>query len=75
MLSNTSNVSSKLCLADFLNAADTMGIERNVVFKLIDNMHNAFPKWKTLIDSSFLSDEMKDAYERLTISRLDRLSV
>lgn len=65
----------KLCLADFLNAADTMGIERNVVFKLIDNMHNAFPKWKTLIDSSFLSDEMKDAYERLTISRLDRLSV
>lgn len=66
---------SKLCLADFLNAADTMGIERNVVLRLIRNMQKALPKWLLLIRSSFLSDDLKDAYEKMVISRLNRLSL
>lgn len=66
---------SKLSLADFLNAADTMGIERNVVLRLIRNMQKALPKWLLLIRSSFLSDDLKDAYEKMVISRLNRLSL
>jgi len=66
---------SKLRLDDFLNAGKSMGLEVNVVKRLIDNMHKALPKWKLLIRASFLNDDMKDAYERLLLSRLARLQV
>jgi serine/threonine-protein kinase HipA len=65
---------SKLQLNDFLKAAATMGLEQNVVIHLIENMRKALPKWKQLIQDSFLSEEMKDRYEQLIISRLSRLS-
>ena len=66
---------SKLQLKDFIKAATTMGIEENVVMHLIDKMHKALPKWKSLIQNSFLSEEMKDRYEQLILSRLERLEV
>ncbi len=65
---------SKLQLNDFLKAAATMGLEHNVVMRLIENMRKALPKWKQLIQDSFLSEEMKDRYEQLIVSRLSRLS-
>ena len=65
---------SKLQLNDFLKAAATMGLEQNVVIHLIENMRKALPKWKQLIQDSFLSEEMKEKYEQLIISRLSRLS-
>ena len=64
---------SSLKLDDFLRAATTMGLEANVVLHLIENMRKALPKWKSLIQSSFLSEDMKDRYERLIMSRMDRL--
>ena len=64
---------TKLRMNDFLNAAKTMGLEINVVQHLITGLHKALPKWQKLIYESFLSDEKKQAYEELIISRLDRL--
>lgn len=64
---------TKLRLADFLNAAKTMGLEEKVVQRLVAGLHKVFPKWQQLIKDSFLSEEQKQAYEELVVSRLDRL--
>ena len=64
---------TKLRLNDFVNAAKTMGLEENLVYNLVGSLHKALPKWKQLIQSSFLSDEMKKEYEELVMSRLSRL--
>jgi serine/threonine-protein kinase HipA len=50
-----------------------MGLNRNVVVRLIENMHKILPKWLELIQNSFLTDDMKEAYERLIADRLERL--
>ena len=60
-------------LADFLNAAKTMGLEENVVQRLVAGLHKVFPKWQQLIKDSFLSEDQKQAYEELVIVRLNRL--
>ncbi len=64
---------SNLKLSDFLNCATSMGLDETVVMRLIANMHKCLPKWKLLIQESFLSAEMKECYEKLIISRLNRL--
>lgn len=64
---------SKFNLNDFLKAGTSMGLDTNVMLRLIDNMHKSFPKWKVLIKDSFLNDEMKENYEKLIVSRLNRL--
>ena len=38
-------------------------------------MHKAVPKWRSLIQSSFLTADMKEKYEQLVMLRLDRLHV
>ena len=73
MALSLSGKKSNLKLNDFLRSASTMGLDGNVVLHLIDNMRKAIPKWKSLIQSSFLSEEMKDRYEQLVISRMNRL--
>ena len=64
---------TKLRLDDFLKAAKTMGLEENVVQRLVAGLHKVFPKWQQLIKDSFLSDDQKQAYEELVIARLNRL--
>ncbi len=64
---------SKLQLKDFLKAGESMGLEEKVITHLIGNMQKALPKWKMLIQSSFLTEEMKVKYEQLVTSRLERL--
>lgn len=64
---------TKLRLTDFLNTTKTIGLEENVVLRLIASLHNALPKWQALIRNSFLSEDMKKAYEELIISRLAKL--
>ena len=64
---------AKLRLADFLNIAETMGLEKNVVQRLIAGLHKTLPKWQQLIKDSFLSKEQKQAYEELMVDRLNRL--
>jgi len=63
----------KLRLDDFLSAAKTMGLEENVVLRLIDSLQKTLPKWQTFIRDSFLSEGMKCAYMELITSRLARL--
>ena len=50
-----------------------MGLEENVVQRLVAGLHKVFPKWQQLIKVSFLSEDQKQAYEELVIARLDRL--
>ncbi len=64
---------TKLRLDDFLKAANTMGLEENVVLRLIAGLHKALPKWQALIKDSFLCEEMKADYSALITSRLARL--
>ena len=64
---------SKLQLKDFLKAGEAMGLEEKVITHLIGNMQKALPKWRMLIQSSFLTEEMKVKYEQLVTSRLERL--
>ena len=64
---------NKLKLANFLQAAATMGLEEKIVLRLIASMNKALPKWKMLIHSSFLSEDMKKAYEDTIVKRLERL--
>ncbi|MCR5394331.1 MAG: HipA domain-containing protein [Bacteroidales bacterium] len=64
---------SNLCMKEFLNAAKTMGLEEIVVQRLVSGLHKALPKWKQIIQESFLSAELKQAYEELIVSRLNRL--
>ena len=64
---------AKIRLEDFLNAAKNMGLEGNVVLRLITGFHKTLPKWEKLIRESFLCEEMKEKYWELIISRLSRL--
>ncbi len=50
-----------------------MGLEENVVLRLIASLQKMLPKWQTLIQQSFLSEDMKRAYIDLITSRLARL--
>ena len=65
---------SRLKLSDFLKASATMGIEENVTMQLIASMKNALPAWAELINNSFLSKDMKDAYLELIDKRIKALS-
>ena len=64
---------SKLRLEDFLKAGAVMGLEETVIKRLIASFQKALPRWQQLIRQAFLSDEMKEHYEQLVLSRLDRL--
>jgi toxin-antitoxin system, toxin component, hipA family len=64
---------TKLHVADFLNTARTIGLEESVVLRLIKGLQKALPKWQVLIQSSFLDENMKKAYQELIMSRLSRL--
>ena len=63
----------QLLVADFLNTARTIGLEESVVLRLINGLQKALPKWQVLIQSSFLDENMKKAYQELIMSRLSRL--
>ena len=65
---------SRLKLSDFLKASATMGIEENVTMQLIASMKNALPAWVELINNSFLSKDMKEAYLELIDKRIKALS-
>lgn len=65
---------SRLNLSDFLKASATMGIEENVTMQLIASMKNALPAWAELINNSFLSKDMKEAYLELIDKRIKALS-
>ena len=65
---------SRLKLSDFLKFSATTGIEENVTMQLIASMKNALPTWAELINNSFLSKDMKEAYLELIEKRIKALS-
>ena len=58
----------------YFSASATMGIEENVTMQLIASMKNALPAWAELINHSFLSKDMKEAYLELIDKRIKALS-
>ena len=48
-------------------------ITTKVAEKIIDKLISYRDKWFALIDSSFLTDELKEAYRNLLDERLSRL--
>ncbi len=63
----------KLKREDLIKSAATLGIERVIVERLINKYVKLFPKFETLIQASFLTDDLKEKYSGLLKERLDRL--
>jgi serine/threonine-protein kinase HipA len=57
----------------FIAAMAINGIEEKIANKLIKKLVKNKSKWMELIDNSFLSMELKEAYTSLITGRIDRL--
>ena len=64
----------KLQREDFIKSAATLGIDNVVVERLINKYIRLLSKFETVIQSSFLSDELKEKYGELLRDRIGRLS-
>ena len=63
----------KLKKEDFIKLAESIGIEKIIVGRLINKYIKLLPKFKDLIFNSFLSEELQKDYFELLNERLDRL--
>lgn len=59
---------------DFLLAGVNMGIERNVVEHLMRKYVQKWPDFASLIERSFLDDDLKQSYLQVVENRLSRLA-
>ena len=57
----------------FLNAMIQSGIEDKVANRMINKMIMSVGKWNSVIDNSFLTEEIKSAYKSLVTNRIQRL--
>lgn len=64
----------KIQREDFVKAAESLGIEKVVVERLINKYVKLMPKFETVIQNSFVSSELKEKYSDLLRERLGRLS-
>lgn len=64
----------KLRKEDFITSAAGLGIDNVVVERFINKYIKLFPKFEAVIQSSFLSADLKEKYVDLLKERLDRLS-
>ena len=64
---------SKLKATDFVDyyAKEKLQLKEKTIATILEQIHNTIPKWKELLDISFLSDEMKDKYLGLLELRLN----
>lgn len=60
----------KLKHSDFITAGLTMGLERKTIERLIQKYAKLFPKMYTVINNSFLNEELKNKYIELLKERL-----
>lgn len=65
---------SKLKKQDFIKCAETLGINPRIVERLINKYVGLSAKFEAVIQSSFLSDGLKERYASLLQDRLARLS-
>ena len=63
----------KLKKEDFIKLAESIGIEKIIVGRLINKYIKLLPKFKDLIFDSFLNEELQKDYFELLNERLDRL--
>ncbi|AWG22857.1 phosphatidylinositol kinase [Flavobacterium faecale] len=63
---------SNLKASDFIEyyAKERLQLNEKTIATILDQMKKATPKWKELLEISFLSDEMKDKYLELLESRV-----
>lgn len=64
---------SRLQKRDFVAAAQKMGIDEKAIDKMIISFNRIMPKWTSWINSSFLSDELKQKYMDLITQRMKHL--
>lgn len=64
---------SRLQKRDFVAAAQKMGIDEKAIDKMIISFNRIMPKWNLWINSSFLSDELKQKYMDLITQRMKHL--
>ena len=64
----------KLQREDFIKSAVTLDIENVIVERLINKYIKLLPKFEAVIQSSFLSAELKEKYGELLKERVERLS-
>ena len=64
---------SNLKATDFIDyyAKDRLQLNEKTVTTILVQMHNAIPKWKELLEISFLSEEMKNKYFELLKYKLN----
>ena len=58
---------------NFVQAMESSGLESKVVENIIKKFMNAAPKWYAFIDTSFLSQELKEKYKAEIASNLAKL--
>ena len=51
-----------------------LGLNAKIIASVFDQIQNALPRWKTLIETSFLSADLKTAYTALVQNRWGRLN-
>ena len=59
--------------ADFIAAMQASGLEQKVIENIFKRFLRAESKWYAFIDSSFLTDTMKEAYRRIIEEKLELL--
>ena len=63
----------RIARKDFIEAASKVGISEKIIDGLLAHFEQCWPTWETKIDESFLSDEMKEQYKSLVLSRMKRI--
>jgi len=65
----------KITRADLVDyfGYEKLGLNENIIKKAVLQLESLFPKWEGVINSSFLSEKMKDKYLRLISDRHTRL--
>jgi len=58
---------------DFVEAASKAGISEKIIDGLFAHFEQCWPAWESKINESFLSDEMKEQYKSLVLSRMKRI--
>lgn len=64
---------AKLTINDFIKAGETFGVDEKVTIRLARHFYELLPKWKSIIDVSFLTDEAKSDYLHIIEDRLSRI--
>jgi len=52
---------------------EKLGLITEAIQDVLDNFHSSFPKWCDLLQSSFLGDDLKAAYQKMIEARMLRL--